>query len=132
MAKICNGFMLCHRSERFAGEQAELHQKLAVLQKELTVFKQQYESLLEQVGQQHSLIQQLSASQTPGDRSIHMQEEETDGESKVLFFFIKHIISLEYVYLNVFVWFTQLKQPGRLRSNQHLIRASAPVLTPLQ
>ncbi len=74
-------FMLYHRSQQFEAEQAELHQKLASLQKELTVFKLQYESLLEEVGQQHSLIQQLSESQgtqNPGDQISYMESEETE------------------------------------------------------
>lgn len=79
MTEITVCFILYHRSERFTAEQAELHQKLAGLQKELTVFKQQYESLLEQVGQQHSLIQQLSEFKSPADRN-NMEEAETDGE----------------------------------------------------
>lgn len=80
--------MLYHRSQQFEAEQAELHQKLVSLQNELTVFKQQYDSLLEQVGQQQSLIQQLSESQgtqkNPGDKISHMETEETDvgGECK--------------------------------------------------
>lgn len=85
----CNSItlMLDHRSQRFEAEQAELHQKLAGLQKELTVFKQQYDSLLEQAGQQHSLIQQLSESQgtqNPGEKISHMETEEEDigGECK--------------------------------------------------
>lgn len=74
-------FMLYLRSQQFEAEQAELHQKLASLQKELTVFKQQYESLLEQVGQQHSLIQQLSesrATQNSGEKISYMESEETE------------------------------------------------------
>lgn len=72
--------MLYHRSQKFEAEQAELHQKLAVLQTELTVFKQQYESVLEQVNQQHSLIQQLSETQeTQNPENIsHMESEQTE------------------------------------------------------
>ncbi len=68
-------------------EQAELHQKLAALQMELAVLKQKYDSLLEQVGHQHSLIQQLSEvhkSQSPGEKICYMKSDqtETDGECK--------------------------------------------------
>lgn len=79
-------FMLSCRSQQFEAEQAELHQKLAGLQKELAVLKQQYDSLLQLVGQQHSLIQQLSAevqeSQNPGGEisSMKSNETETGGE----------------------------------------------------
>lgn len=78
--------MLSCISEQFEAEQAELHQKLAGLQKELAVLKQQYDSLLLQVGQQHSLIQQLSevqGTQTPGDGISSMESDETEtGECK--------------------------------------------------
>lgn len=69
-----------HRNRQFEAEQAELHQKLASLQTELTELKLQYDSLLEQVGQQHSLIQQLSGpqgTQNPGEQIIHMENQET-------------------------------------------------------
>lgn len=85
------------RSHHFEAEQAELHQKLAGLQKELTVFKQQYDSLLEQLGQQHNLIQQLSESQgtqKPGEKISPMESEETvvRGECKPkLKFLMKHL-----------------------------------------
>lgn len=72
---------LYHRSQQFEAEQAELQQKLAGLQKELTVFKQQYDSLLEQVGQQQRLIQQLSDSQgtqSSGENLSYMESEETE------------------------------------------------------
>ena len=79
--------MLYRRSQQFEAEQAELHQKLAVLQTELTVFKQQYESLLEQVGQQHSLLQQLSESQEiqdPAEKSnpVGPEDPEICGECR--------------------------------------------------
>lgn len=73
--------MLHHRSQQFEAEQTELQQKLAGLQKELTVLKQQYNSLLEQVGQQHSLIQQLSESQgtqSSEEKLSNMDSEETE------------------------------------------------------
>lgn len=44
-------------------QQAALHQQLLVLQGELATMKQLYDSLLEQVGQQSSFIQQLSELQ---------------------------------------------------------------------
>lgn len=44
-------------------QQAALHQQLLLLQKELAAMKQLYDSLLEQVGQQSSFIQQLSEMQ---------------------------------------------------------------------
>lgn len=69
-------------------EQAELHQKLVGLQEELSVLKQQYSSLLEQVGLQHSIIQQLSevqGTQNTGAKISHMESEETEtgGECKL-------------------------------------------------
>lgn len=44
-------------------QQAALHQQLLVLQNDLARMKQLYDSLLEQVGQQSSFIQQLSELQ---------------------------------------------------------------------
>lgn len=81
-------FMLYDRSQQFEVEQAELHQKLVGLQEELSVLKQQYSSLLEQVGQQHSIIQQLSevqGTQNTGAKISHMESEETEtgGECKL-------------------------------------------------
>lgn len=73
--------VLLHRSLQSEAEQAELHQKLSSLQKELTVFKQQYDSLLEQVGQQHGLIQQLS--QSGGDaRNTECEGTQAGGECR--------------------------------------------------
>lgn len=73
-----------HRNQRFEAEQAELQQKLATLQKELTVFKQQCDSLQEQVDQQHRLIQQLSESPNPQDPTEvsyhHPMSTDMDGE----------------------------------------------------
>lgn len=82
--------MLHRRSRQFEEEQAELHQKLAALQGELAVLNQQYGSLLEQVGQQHSLIRQLSEvqdSQNPGEGLGHMECKETQaaGECELAF-----------------------------------------------
>lgn len=77
--------MLHHRSHQFEAEQAEVHQQLAGLQKELAVFKQQYDSLLEQVGQQHSLIQQLSGSQETqksGEKVCRMESEKKEGRGE--------------------------------------------------
>lgn len=51
------------RSQQFEVQQAALHQQLSVLQNELAAMKQLYDSLLEQVGQQSSFIQQLSELQ---------------------------------------------------------------------
>lgn len=70
--------MLYYRSQQFEAEQAELHQKLAALQNELAVLKQQYDSLLEQVGQQQSLIQQLSESQGTQEKISYMESNETE------------------------------------------------------
>lgn len=67
-------------------EQAELHQKLVSLQQELTVLKQQYDSVLEQVGQQHSFIHQLQlqGTQNSGENMGCMQSEETEtGECEL-------------------------------------------------
>lgn len=82
--------MLHRRSRQFEEEQAELHQKLAALQGELAVLNQQYGSLLEQVGQQHSLIRRLSGgqdSQNPGEGLGHMDCKETQaaGECELAF-----------------------------------------------
>lgn len=64
-------------------EQAELHQKLAGLQQELAVLKQQYDSVLEQVGQQHSFIHQLQLQGTQNSGE-NMQSEETEtGECEL-------------------------------------------------
>lgn len=74
--------MLHRRSRQFEEEQAELHQKLAALQEELAVLNQHYSLLLEQVGQQHSLIRQLSDvqdSQSPGEDLGHMECKETQA-----------------------------------------------------
>lgn len=88
--------MLRHRRHQFEAEQSKLHQQLAELQKELTMFKQQYESLLEQVGQQHSLIQQLSESQETQkaeEKVCHMESEDKEGGGECKpepDFFMKH------------------------------------------
>lgn len=74
--------MLHRRSRQFEEEQAELHQKLAALQGELSVLNQQYGSLLEQVGRQHSIIQQLSGvqdGQNPAEGLGHMEHKETQA-----------------------------------------------------
>lgn len=80
--------MLCHRSQQFEVEQAELHQKLAGLQMELAVLKQQHDSVLEQVGQQHSFIHllQLQGTQNSGEKISNMESEETEagGECKLV------------------------------------------------
>lgn len=78
--------MLYHRSQQFEVEQAELHQKLAGLQQELAVLKQQYDSVLEQVGQQHSFIHQLQlqGTQNSGENMGCVESEETEtGECKL-------------------------------------------------
>lgn len=71
------------RIQHFEAELAELHQKLAGLQKELSAFELQYDSLLEQVAQQQSVIQQLSDSREtqkePGEKISCMETEETNA-----------------------------------------------------
>lgn len=47
-------------------QQAALHQQLLLLQNQLATVEQLYGSLLEQVGQQSSLIQQLSEKELGG------------------------------------------------------------------
>lgn len=76
---------LFHRSQQFEAEQAELHQKLAVLESELVVLKQQYDSMLEQVGQQQRLIQELSdlqETQKSQDKISHQHPEQTESSSE--------------------------------------------------
>lgn len=56
------------------------------------MLNQQYTSLLEQVGQQHSIIQQLSevqGTQNSGEKISHVEPEETKsgGEWEVFCFF---------------------------------------------
>lgn len=95
-------FILCHRSQQFEAEQAELHQKLAALQKELVVLKQQYDLLLQQVGQQHSLIQQLSESQPTqisGDKISCMESEDTETGGEFRKNVNKNLLLLEYEYI---------------------------------
>ncbi|XP_061881910.1 centromere protein F isoform X2 [Entelurus aequoreus] len=66
-------------NQLFETEQADLHQKLSCLQQELSVFRQKYDSLLEQVGQQHHLIQQLSeVHDKPGEKFSSVEPEEGD------------------------------------------------------
>ena len=86
-------FILFYRSQQFEAEQIELHQKLGALQKELAVLQQQYDSLLEQVGQQHSFIQQLSEARGTQNTYMESEETQTDGECKAKLdssFFIEH------------------------------------------
>lgn len=93
---------MCHRSQQFEAEQAELHQKLAALQKELVVLKQQYDLLLQQVGQQHSLIQQLSESQPTqisGDKISCMESEDTETGGEFRKNVNKNLLLLEYEYI---------------------------------
>lgn len=76
---------LCPRSQQFEVQQAALHQQLVVLQGELATTKQLYDSLLEQVGQQSSLIQQLSELQETSKSehqvgSAESEEMEAAGE----------------------------------------------------
>lgn len=63
ICSVCVTFLLYPRSQQFEVQQAALHQQLLVLQNELATMKQLYDSLLEQVGQQSSFIQQLSELQ---------------------------------------------------------------------
>lgn len=56
-------FVLCPRNKQFEVQQVALQQQLLVLQIELAATKQLYDSLLEQVSQQNSFIQQLSDQQ---------------------------------------------------------------------
>lgn len=74
--------MSCHRIHRFEAKQAEVHQQLAGLQQEHSAFKHQYDSLLEQLDQQHSLIQQLSASSGEELCREDSGETESGGEWK--------------------------------------------------
>lgn len=82
---VCVISPLYPRSQQFEVQQAALHQQLLVLQSELATLKQLYDSLLEQVGQQSSFIQQLSELQEASKSenkvsSTESEETEAVGE----------------------------------------------------
>lgn len=72
---------MCVRSCRFEAQQAVLHQQLLLLQDELAATRRLYDSLLEQVGQQGSFIQQLSEQETPGEEEGFSLAAPSTGES---------------------------------------------------
>lgn len=71
---VCVTFLLYPRSQHFEVQQAELQQQLLGLQKDLATMKQLYDSLLEQVDQQSSFLQQLSQH-----RVSHTESERTEA-----------------------------------------------------
>lgn len=84
-------FVLHHRSQQFETEQAELHQKLVGLQNELAAMNQQYNALLEQVGQQHNFIQQLSEMPETQNSGVNLkcnmfEEADINGECNIFAF----------------------------------------------
>lgn len=68
-------------------QQAALHQQLLVLQGELATMKQLYDSLLEQVGQQSSFIQQLSELQETSKSENKVSSTESEKTEAVGEFF---------------------------------------------
>lgn len=66
------------------------------------MLKQQYDLLLQQVGQQHSLIQQLSESQPTqisGDKISCMESEDTETGGEFRKNVNKNLLLLEYEYI---------------------------------
>lgn len=64
-------------------QQASLHQQLLLLQNELATMKQLYDSLLEQVGQQGSFIQQLSELQETSKSENKVSSTESEKTEAV-------------------------------------------------
>lgn len=118
-------FYVGNRSQQFEAEQAELLKKLAALQNELAVLKQLYHSLLEQVGQQHSFIQQLSelqGTQNSGEDISYTEANETGGECNQ-----NTVAALIYLICSeLFVTFPQQEQQNRLMLGQQWIQILIP------
>lgn len=76
-------FLLYPRSQQFEVQQAALHQQLLLLQNELATMKQLYDSLLEQVGQQSSFIQQLSEVQETSKSENKVSSKECEKTEAV-------------------------------------------------
>lgn len=114
-------FYVVNRSRQFEAEQAELLKKLAALQNELAVLKQLYHSLLEQVGQQHSVIQELSelqGTQNSGEDISYTEANETGGECN-------QNTGSGLIYLiccKLFVTYPQQEQQNRLMLRQQWIQ----------
>ena len=61
------GVVLCYPRGRQFESERELHEKKSGLQKELVLFKEQFDALLEKANQHYRVIQQLSETQgSPG------------------------------------------------------------------
>lgn len=95
---------------------------------------QQYTSLLEQVGQQHSIIQQLSelqGTQNSGEKNNHVESEETETGGKwELFFFMRHwcYFDLNSICIESSVMHPWQRRQDRLMQSRHSIQ----IWTPLQ
>ena len=79
---MVHGCALCYpRCRQFESAQAELHEKISGLQKELLLFKAQYAALLEKVDQQHRALLQLS--ETPARSGAMDTASPSGGDQRV-------------------------------------------------